>query len=58
MFFKQIFCLPQKVDTSSPFIVECFNAFILKLNEETLRPIIVIFSKWAAKEPLRRQVLF
>ena len=53
-----MFTLPQKADSSSPLIVECFNAFILKLNEETLRPIIVVFAKWAQKDPRRRLVFF
>lgn len=30
-------------------IVEAFNAFCLKLNEETLRPNIVNLTKWATK---------
>lgn len=53
-----MFSLPQKAESSAPHIVECFNAFILKLNEETLRPILVIFAKWAVKEPKRRLILF
>ena len=53
-----MFTLPQKAETSAPLIVECFNAFTLKLNEETLRPIIVLFAKWTAKDPKRRLILF
>jgi len=58
VFFKQMFGLPSKAETSSNYIVECFNAFTLKLNEETLRPIIVQLSKWTIKDPKRRSIFY
>lgn len=50
--------LPVKVPACTPLLVDCFSAFILKLNEETLRPIIVSLAKWSSKESSRKQVFF
>ena len=47
-----MFKLPRKTkeheDAVAELVVESFNSFCLKLNEETLRPIIVNLTKWAA----------
>ena len=39
-------------------VVSCFNAFILKMNEETLRPIIMNLAKWSSSESSRKIVFF
>jgi len=50
--FKSMFKLPRRAaeheDAVAELVVESFNSFCLKLNEETLRPIIVNLTKWAA----------
>jgi len=50
--FKSIFKLPRRAveheDAVAELVVESFNSFCLKLNEQTLRPIIVNLTKWAA----------
>lgn len=48
-FFKIIFKLPSKKQVSPSLLIELFQAFVLKLNEKTLRPIIISLSKWACK---------
>lgn len=48
MFFKQMYGLPVENSLCTPLLVECFNAFTLKLNEEVLRPIIASLTKWSA----------
>jgi len=48
-FFKTIFKLPAKKNVCPSLLIELFQAFVLKLNEKTLRPIIVSLSKWACK---------
>jgi hypothetical protein len=58
VFFKQMYGLPVKVPKCTALLVDCFSAFILKLNEETLRPIIVSLSKWSSKEAQRKLVFF
>lgn len=58
MFFKQMYGLPVKKPQCTPMLVDCFSAFILKLNEEILRPIIVSLAKWSAKESQRKLVFF
>lgn len=50
--------LPLQVASCTKHIVDCFNAFILKMNEETLRPIIIALAKWSTKEPKRKLVFF
>jgi len=50
--------LPVSNPSCIALLVECFNAFILKLNEEVLRPIIVSLAKWSAKESKRKLVFF
>jgi hypothetical protein len=46
---KPIFKLPSKKQVDPTLLVEFFNAFVLKLNEQTLRPIVVTLAKWASK---------
>lgn len=50
--FKSMFKLPRRAaeheDAVAELVVESFNSFCLKLNEETLRPIIVNLTKWTA----------
>lgn len=48
-FFKSVFKLPSKKGVDSALLIEMFQAFILKLNEKTLRPIIVTLVNWACK---------
>jgi hypothetical protein len=58
LFFKQMYGLPLKQPCCTAHIVACFNAFILKMNEDTLRPIIVALAKWSTKDPHRKLVFF
>lgn len=37
-------------DAISDGIVSCFTAFVVKLSEEQLRPVILRITKWAMKE--------
>lgn len=50
--------LPVKKPDCTQMLVDCFNAFILKLNEEVLRPIIVSLAKWSIKENSRKLVFY
>ena len=57
-FFKQMFGLPVQRPESTEWLVLSFNAFVLKLNEETLRPIVSSLSKWSTKHSKRQIVFF
>jgi len=58
LFFKQMYGLPVEKPECTPLLVECFNSFILKLNEEVLRPIIASLAKWSAKVNERQLVFY
>jgi hypothetical protein len=45
--FKSFFKFLAKQDHVTGLVVECFNFFCLKLNEEILKPIVVNLTKWA-----------
>ena len=57
-FLKECFSLPAKAnkagrevnDSLLTSIVDCFNAFVVKLSEEQLRPVVASVTKWAMKE--------
>jgi len=50
--------LPVENKVCTPLLVECFNAFTLKLNEEVLRPIISSLTKWSAQANARKLVFY
>ena len=57
-FNKEIFSLSSRAakksvqlsEDISDAIIDCFNAFVVKLSEEQLRPCILRITKWAMKE--------
>lgn len=58
LFFKQLYVLPTDVPETTSLLVDCFSAFILKLNEEVLRPIIATLAKWSHKAQSRKLVFY
>ena len=53
-----MYVLPTEAPETTPLLVNCFSAFILKLNEEVLRPIIANLAKWSHKAQQRKLVFY
>jgi len=53
-FFKKTFNMPKRLIGADTLVVDsivsCFSAFVLNLNEDSMRPMLTKLSKWAMKQ--------
>lgn len=65
-FLKECFAITYKAskqgiqvsETVQDSIVQCFNSFVVKLNEEQLRPCVLKITKWAMKQRSSQELEF